>query len=545
MNKKTRIAFLSLFVMLLSTKVCSASAEGPSLNLAPLSPAFVEYAGDPETWKGLPPSPVDLRRPYVKPLSPDNRVSARGAGLPRKFDLRILGYVTPAKDQGNGNDCWAYTATGSMESTYLRKTGKALDLSEKHLSWFAYSSGQNAFTGDASGGGFDNNSVALLARWIGPVLESATSGKYRLSEDEADYPAILHLENAYFLGLEFIDDGDLYLKPDDDTKKRLVYENGAISAGMYSGGLNTNSRYYDKLNSAWFYNGEKRHPDHSVLIVGWDDDYPRTNFSAQNQPYGDGAWLIKNSWGSTFGQNGYFWISYEDVSFVDGVLFLAGEAGNYDKNYGYDGLGWCMSSGVGAGETAWLSNVFRSTEEENIEAVSFYATSNRTAYEIYIYTKLADASDPRSGTLVSKKSGTLDLAGYHTVPLQEAAAPLIPGTSFSVVVKVTTPGYAYPAAVETRIEGYSDNAIIEPGVSFISADGDLWGDAAEKGANVCVRAFTSKEKPGGDDGKGGEDSNPGGEAASGGGCTTGAALLLAPLLAAVFLWKGPLGITQK
>lgn len=441
-----------------------------------------------------------------------------------------------------------------MESTYLKEKGKTLDLSETHLSWFAFS-GPGAFTGKVQGGGFDNNSVSLLARWTGPVLESATSGKSSLSNDESDYTAALHLENAYFLGLEFIDDDNLYLKPDDDTKKRLVHESGAISAGMYSGGLNTDTRYYDKSNSAWFYNGEERHPDHSVLIVGWDDDYPRTNFSAQNQPPRDGAWLIKNSWGTSFGKDGYFWISYEDVGFVDGVLFLAGEADNYDKNYGYDELGWCNSANAKAGEdTAWLSNVFRSTEEEYIEAVSFYATSNNASYEIYVYKALADSSDPISGTLVSQKSGKFELAGYHTVPIPRAA--LDPGTRFSVVVKVTTPGYEYPAAIEMRIANYSDNAIIEPGVSFISTDGINWNDAVihtveeTQKVNVCVRAFTSREKSDGNEGKGNEDGEDGkasdgeddktdddgktSDGASGGGCSAGV-VALAPLLALAVL----------
>ncbi|MDR1515145.1 MAG: lectin like domain-containing protein [Synergistaceae bacterium] len=501
------------------------------MDLAPLSAAFAEYSRNPEAWSGLLPSPVDrshlsaLSARSPAPSQPGGAIAARDstryAGLPRKFDLRDLGYVTSVKNQGSGDDCWTYAAAGSMESTYLRQTGKALDLSEYHLSWFAFS-GERAFTGTVRGGGFDNNSVSLLARWTGPVLESAIGGVTELSGGEADYPAALHLENAYFLGLEFLDDPNLYLKPGDDIRKRLVRDFGAVSAGMYSDGLGTDSRYYDMSNCAWFYKGVKRYPDHSVLLVGWDDDYPRTNFNAQNQPSSDGAWLVKNSWGSGFGEKGYFWISYEDEGLSDGVAFLAGEADNYDKNYGYDDLGWCSSSSVGAGQTAWLSNVFRSSEDdEAVKAVSFYATSNNTSYEIYIYTDLADKSDPTSGTLSSKTSGSIELAGYHTVSVPEAA--LAPETDFSAVLRVTTPGYDYPAAMEAQIENYSDNAVIERGVSFISTDGDNWADSASQGANVCVRAFTSKASPIREDG--------------GGGCSAGAAFLI-PLLAAVYCRYG-------
>jgi C1A family cysteine protease len=446
--------------------------------------------------------------------------------MPRKFDLRELGFMTPVENQGSGSDCWAYTANGSIESAYLRKTGKTLDLSEAFLSWFAYS-GQSAFTGERGNGGFDNTSVSMLARWAGPVAENTVSGSKSFSGRESDYPAALHLESAYFLGLEFREDETQYLRPGDDTRKRLVYEHGAISVGIYSKGLGTDSTYYDMQHSAFFYNGAKRYPDHSVLIAGWDDYYPKTKFKTGNQPLRGGAWLVKNSWGSGFGDGGYFWISYEDRGISDGVAFLAGEADNYGKNYGYDDLGWCASAGVGSGQTAWLSNVFTSGEDDKaIEAVSFYATSNNASYEIYIYTDLADKSDPDSGTLASSTSGTIELAGYHTVKIQ--SADLKPGTLFSAVLKVTTPGYDYPAAIETKIKNYSDNAVIEQGVSFISTDGDTWEDAGKDGANVCVRAFTSKSASGG-------GSRPSTDVTRGssGGCSVGVSVFALLLFAAV------------
>ncbi|MDR0616734.1 MAG: lectin like domain-containing protein [Synergistaceae bacterium] len=530
MNKKLRFSCLALLLALLFATDCGAFAPSPKLEYAPYSAQFAEYASDPEAWTDLRPSPVDFSH-LSRINAAHSGVSPRGASLPRKFDLRELGFMTPAKNQGADGNCWAYTAMGSLESSYLKKTGKRLDLSEDFLSWFAFA-GQGAFTGKSRGGGFDNIAVSMLARWAGPVASSVagSQGTQGFSGSETDYTDALHLENAYFLGLEFVDDENLYLQPSDDARKQLVYELGAISVGIYTAGLPSDSRYYNAQNSALFYNGEKRYPDHSVLVAGWDDDYPRENFSAENLPQRDGAWLVKNSWGSGFGDGGYFWISYEDRGFADGVAFLAGEADNYGKNYGYDDLGWCMSSGVGAGETAWLSNVFTSGgEEERLEAVSFYATSNNASYEIYIYTGLSDASDPISGTLAATASGTLDLAGYHTV--KTPYADLKPGTPFSAVLKVTTPGYAYPAAVEKQINDYSDNAIIERGASFISMDGSLWADAGEQGANVCVRAFTSKTASGATPGgsQGGSDASQGN---SGGGCSAGTPLfaLFVPLL---------------
>jgi len=212
------------------------------------------------------------------------------------------------------------------------------------------------------------------------------------------------------------------------------------------------------------------------------------NFNEANRPQKDGAWLIRNSWGKNWGDGGYFWMSYEDKSFTETTAYIAENADNYDHNYGYDDLGWCGAAGYG--ETAWMGNIFRAGRNETCSAVAFYTTANNADYEIFVYTNLSDPSNPTSGVLQTSQKGTELYAGYHTIPL-EKATPLKKGGAFSVVVKMTTPGYTYPLALEAALEGYSDNAKANPGESFLSPDGKTWEDVGEENnMNACVKAFT-------------------------------------------------------
>ena len=552
--KKTFRSIASLLLVLTCT--IPASAKSAFVH-APLAADFVEYQRGISSSAaavsdgaygpgGRIPSPIDLS--HLR--SADYSSLRRGAaGLPRKFDLRSEGAVTPVGNQMNYNICWAFTAIGSIESTYLRDAGKTLDLSEHHIASAAYNDSQ-PFDGSISDGGYDNHSAAVLARWDGPVLQSDIPGGGMPSGPASAYSDRLHLENAYFLAFQFQKDFDRF---DDDGRKRLIYEYGGISVGLRGESASENSPYYNKAASAGYFNGSETRPDHAVLLVGWDDDFPRTNFKEGNRPKDNGAWLAKNSWGRDFGDDGFFWISYEDLGVVDGTVFIAGESDNYDINYGYDHLCWCNSVGLDYpdSDTAWMANVFKSSAaRETLEAVSFYTTSNGAGYEIYVYKDVTNSSNPTSGVLAAPvQTGTEAFAGYHTVKLKQAVS-LPANTTFSVVVKMTTPWFSFPIPVEFKMPGYSSNAVIERGVSFASLDGESWEDTAldEDGevGNVCLRAFTSSTGSIYDDpdnpSQGGSYSSPGGSS-GGGGCSLGggafaaAALLASGMFAARRRWS--------
>lgn len=84
---------------------------------------------------------------------------------------------------------------------------------------------------------------------------------------------------------------------------------GALGTSIHADAINY-STYYNETNSALYYYGSGK-VDHDVAIVGWDDNYSRNNFNTV--PPNNGAWIIRNSWGSGWGDNDYFYLSYYDT----------------------------------------------------------------------------------------------------------------------------------------------------------------------------------------------------------------------------------------
>ncbi|MCF4113181.1 MULTISPECIES: lectin like domain-containing protein [Dethiosulfovibrio] len=502
--------------ILLCAVIVTLVAAAGWAEMAPLNPAFESYmeriheknndgAGSGAVLGGRIPSPVDLSHlAGVSVLWSDGKSAP---SFPVSYDLRELGYVTEVKNQNPYGACWTFSAMASMESTALKAGVTSPDYAEQFIAYYGYVDQSSELPGFANytasnfpgimdNGGDDFRAIALLARGTGAVNEA--DAPYGSTAPSATAPVSRALRNVYYF---YYDNDTRYQKASVENVKTALMNYGAVSVGMYAGdpqgGNWDDSSYYNPSTYASYI--PSGNPDglsvgsanHAVTVVGWNDNYSRTNFNPSNQPSSDGAWIVKNSWGSGWGDGGYFYLSYEDAVLDTGAAYVGGDPASYDRVYQYDPFGWCSSyspSGM-VDNTAWMANVFTAAEDTLVEAVSFYVGGVGNTYELSVYTGVTGY--PTTGTKrYPSQTGTLKEPGYRTVQL-EYPVFVKAGDSFSIVVKLITPGYDYPIAMEARHIGYSDKATSSPGQSYVSSDGSAWTDVTtvNSTANVCLKAF--------------------------------------------------------
>ena len=172
--------------------------------------------------------------------------------------------------------------------------------------------------------------------------------------------------------------------------KEAVFKYGGVQTSLYSNISSSkgNSKYFNKDTNAYCYMGSEK-PNHDVVIIGWDDNYPKENFNVDLE--GDGAFICQNSWGNEFGDDGFFYVSYYDTNIGTHNEVYTGveNTDNYDNIYQSDLCGWVGKMGYDK-EDMYGANVFTATSDQNIKAASFYATASDTSYELYIVNDFKD-----------------------------------------------------------------------------------------------------------------------------------------------------------
>lgn len=416
-------------------------------------------------------------------------------------------YVTSIKRQSPYGTCWAFAAMAVSESNIWKKglADGSIDLSEWQIAYFLGNSVTDPLGGTKGdqvilknnylqAGGQQGLTTFRLASWVGVTDEKNAPYSTIASDVTATLDSSLaygkdsyHLENAYWIPMT-----------EREQIKQLILEYGACATAYYDAYMYYNNPFTNETEErvAYYCPDGTQAVNHAITIIGWDDHYSRENFGT-NKPAADGAWLCKNSFGTSFSKEGLFYISYEDavMAWEEGYFFDYGAADNYDHNYQYDG--GLSKAYIFATDSA---NVFTAAADESLKAVGFYTLDPQYTCTIEVYKDCTKW--PAKGTLVSTITVTEPYAGYHTVPLS-TTVELKQGEKYSVVIKCkSADGKSVKASIDKTVDDdfLTSTSAAEPGESYILVNRDIpyydWIDISEDGENCRIKAFTDlKETP--------------------------------------------------
>ena len=413
---------------------------------------------------------------------------------PGTYNANEERFVTDVKNQRNTSLCWAFSLASNLETSLLTREQKYYDLSEEQLAYF-WANRVNDPLGNTPNDkitrtqsdyhGTGNGRVAsfFLSTWSGMTTEE----KVPFQSSAVTWPDSLAYDTSAYM------EDAIFSQYTVDRTKQLLMEYNSVSAMIY---MLDNYYYPDTASYSCPQSGLV---NHAVTIVGWDDTYSKENFPSASGVKNDGAWIVKNSYGSNWGDHGYFYLSYEDASITNLVCNTATTKPDYPNNYFYDGAaaGTFTFPSNTINNGYYVSNIFKATagngKDEELGEIVTAVPQDNTDFQIQVYTDLKNTSDPTSGTpaYAEPVDYTQPLAGIHTIHLN-TPVKIPQGTFYSVVIRIPDGSNKfYVEKTTTSTSWFTATAGIDPDQSFFSTSGKKWYDAGNQ-YNCCfsVKAHT-------------------------------------------------------
>ena len=370
--------------------------------------------------------------------------------LPSKFDARDWGWVTPGKLQGDNDDCWAFATVASLETSLLKSTGVAYNLSQNYvqklqLKYYEIGDLRNSLTG------FSYSGLGYALSWYGVLVTDADyDDRGMIADTDMDVPRI-HVQDAMFI----------YTGMDDtiDLLKRAIIKYGAVTVQYYVLGpeveIPTEGEDIALMD----------HATHYISLIGWDETRPISD----GDP--NGLWITKDS---LYGFSEAEYINFPNIDYYAivpqsvGIAYIFENDIDYHVNYQTD-----LTGLTGFDENyTYYSNEFTSKYDEFIGAVGTYFNESGINYSFDVFV---------NNKKVHTQSGVSEFAGFRTIVLDKYI-PIKAGDQFKVVFKSN----AVPYQAWSRVHYLN-------GTSLTSNDGNSWTDFAPLNKTVCLKVYTVEE----------------------------------------------------
>lgn len=408
--------------------------------------------------------------PTIRAFKIDDKVTnTKADGLPAKYDLRVTGKLGAIRDQLQTNDCWAFASSAVLQSKLL--PGENLVFSPKHLREHS-----NAALVYPEGGGSQDVAASYYLNWLGPVKESEDPFD-QMNIKEALKPA------KHIMGYIRIDDKNY------NAIKKAIMEHGAVYSAIFGESDTNEDNMINYDTSSQNYTGFKDQ-NHAIAIVGWDDNYPKENFFVK--PKNNGAFIVMNSYGTDWGDKGFYYVSYEDLHIGTYAVYYHDiqSSDNYDNLYttdDYGATGW-LTYYV---NNAQFGNAYTPLGMEVPEAIGIYNLNSNMSVEIYMLPNFVNINSFK--TIKAQLVGKANLVGrgYHTVKLN--GAPAI-NSKAAFIVQATTTDEALKIPIEQPYRNQAEIFNTFDGEGYFGQHWEMLDAEEYSGSNITMKLYTRTVK---------------------------------------------------
>ena len=401
--------------------------------------------------------------------------------LPSKVDLRETNTVTPIKNQTQTGTCWAFAANASAETSIARTSGRAAtDLSPFQTAWLGYEklptdtssltgteisqAGEGSFTvkekvsdettdtgtNRLNNGGNLNISSSEFMQGIGvttaadiPFPTYALNGSVVKDADKLTMSqrrhSVARLSKFNYIGSPINTTASGNYDSTNETvinsMKQEIYDGNALVISYWAG-PNSNydpylSTYFNSDNNCQYTvhpSSRKLQSNHEVCVVGYDDTFSKENFNSAYQPPSDGAFIVKNSWGTDWGDGGYFYLSYYDQT-LDTAAFFEFDTSSYSGSLidttseVVDQYDYMQSPDIRNYSQQWYSNIYTSSHKQQLHNIGTYYEGPGTTLTYKVYKLKENATSPVDSSSTEpdvQGTYTSDYEGYVSIELEKS-----------------------------------------------------------------------------------------------------------------------------